>query len=394
MRRNPERLAWLVLVLSFAICAVTASVVPPAARQFIDTRTTTRTARLDIISGTTLVRRAGTPGEQSATIGMQIEPGDQVRTAGDARAILWLFDDSNVELGPDSTVTLLDSQSTVFTDRASVIALGLAEGKPIVNVALPGTQERQFTVSTRFGSLQLDEGAYEVDLSQADSAEAVVRIGQAMVTAADQTVTCRTGQRVALKSGSPPVGPLPLSKDLLTNGNFALPTSAELPLGPGWKGDERNSEGNKGTVQVVDDAAGNYLRFQRVGQGHGENYAVQVLERDVTQFRSLKLRLEVKLVNQSLSGGGVAGSEYPFHIRVLYRDARGREGRLELGLYYQNDQGYPTTYGQKRPKGEWFLVERDLATLEPRPAQLIYIELAASGWDYESYTRKVELIAE
>jgi hypothetical protein len=394
MRRNPERLAWLVLVLSFAICALTASVVPPAARQLIDTRTATRPARLDIISGTTLVRRAGTPGEQGGTDGAQIEPGDQVRTAGDARAILWLFDDSNVELGPDSTVTLLDSQSTMFTNLTSVISLRLSEGKPIVNVALPGTQDRQFTVSTRFGSFDLAEGAYEVDLSQANTAEAVVRIGTARVSAANQTVICRTGQRVTLSPASPPVGPLPLSKDLLTNGNFALPTSGDLPLGPGWKGDERNSEGNKGSVQIVIDAAGNYLRFARTGQGHGENYAVQVLDRDVTQFRSLKLQMELRLVKQSLSGGGVAGTEYPFHIRVLYRDARGREGRLDMGFYFQNVEGKPTTYGENKPQNQWFVVERDLATLEPRPAQLIYVELAASGWDYESFARNVQLIAE
>jgi hypothetical protein len=90
MRRNPERLAWLVLILSFTICALSAAVLPPAARQLIDNRTSTRAARLDIIHGTVLVRRLGTPSEQGATAGMQVEPGDQVRTAGDARAILWL----------------------------------------------------------------------------------------------------------------------------------------------------------------------------------------------------------------------------------------------------------------------------------------------------------------
>lgn len=394
MRRNPERLVWLVLVLSFAICAVSSAILPAAARQLLENRTSTRAARLDIIHGTVLVRRLGTPGEQGASAGMLIEPGDQVRTAGDARAILWLFDDSNVELGPDSTVTLTESEATDFSDRSSVIVLSLAEGKPIVNVALPGTKERTFVAKTRFGTLELAEGAYEVDLSQPDEGEMTVRLGEARITAAGQMVVCRTGQRVELSPGAPPVGPLPLSKSLLVNGNFALPTSAEQPLGPGWKGDERNSEGVKGTVQLVSDAAGNYLRFKRDGTGHGENYAVQTLERDVSNYRSLRLRMEVRLVNQTLSGGGVAGTEYPFHFRLLYRDARGREGRLDVGYYYQNVQNYPTTYGQQAPRNEWFVVERELTTLEAPPAHLIYLELVASGWSYESNVRNVQLIAE
>lgn len=394
MRRNPERLAWLVLILSFAICALCVVAIPTAARQLVANRTSTRAARLDIIHGTVLVRLLGAPGEQGVTTGALIEPGDQVRTAGDARAILWLFDDSNVELGPDSSVTLTESQASDFSDRFSVIALSLADGKPVINVALPSTKERLFTVKTRFGTFDLAEGAYEVDLSQSGGGEATVRLGEARITAADQTVVCRTGQRVELQPGAPPVGPLPLSKSLLVNGNFALPVSAEQPLGPGWKGDQRNSEGAKGTAQLVADAAGNYLRFNREGTGHGENYALQSLERDVSQYRSLRLHLEVRLVNQTLGGGGVAGTEYPFHVRLLYRDARGREGRLDFGYYYHNEQNHLTTYGQQAPQNEWFVVEKELAALEPRPAYLIYLELVASGWSYESNVRNVQIIAE
>ncbi|MHB1131870.1 MAG: FecR family protein [Chloroflexota bacterium] len=394
MKRSPEQLAWLVLICSFAICAFSATALPVAARHIVDTRTSSRSARLDIIHGTVLVRQIGTTGEQLARDEMQIEAGDQVRTAGDARAILWLFDESNVELGPESSVVLREAQATMFTDNYSSVDLLLAEGKPVVNVALPGTKERRFVVSTRFADFLLAEGAYEVDISQAGAGEAVVRLGEARISAANQTIVCRTGQRAELRPGGPPLGPLPLSKNLLVNSNFALPISAELPLGPGWKGDERNSEGSKGTISIVPDAGGNYVRFLRAGTGHGENYAVQVLEQDVSQFRSLRLRMEVRLLQQSLGGGGVAGSEYPFHVRVLYRDVRGREGRLDMGFFFQNPEKHPTTFGQAQPAGEWFAVERDLATLEPRPASLIYVELVASGWDYESHVRNVELIAE
>ena len=59
MRKNPERLAWLVLLISFALCGLVATVVPVSARRFLDDHTSVRPARLDIIYGTVLVQRVG-----------------------------------------------------------------------------------------------------------------------------------------------------------------------------------------------------------------------------------------------------------------------------------------------------------------------------------------------
>ncbi|MHB9091801.1 MAG: FecR family protein [Chloroflexota bacterium] len=389
MRKNPERLAWLVLILSFTLCALTAAVVPASARRLIDEHTSTRPARLDIVHGTVLVKKAGTPGEQSAKDAMTVEPGDDVRTAGDARAILWLYDDSNIELGPDSSVSLRESYSTTFTDHVGVISLHLTAGSPVVNVALPTSVERRFTVTTGIGSLALDEGSYDLDLSRPNLGEAVVRVGKAVVSGAGSSVLCKTGERAEMRAGRPPNGPLSLAKNLVQNGNFT-----DAPLGVNWKGDERGSEGVKGTVSVATDRDGNLLRFSRRGQGHGENYAVQVIERDVSQFPSLRLSADIRLQLQTLGGGGVLGSEYPLHVRLLYRDARGREARYETGFYYQNQQGYPTPFGRQITQNEWYPFAVDLTKLDPRPAYLIYLEVAASGWDYESDVRNIAITAE
>ncbi len=397
MRKNPERLAWLVLLLSFALCALSATAIPAGAKRLLDEHTSARSARLDIVYGTVLVRRTGTTAEQGAQNGMAVEPGDTIRTAGDARAILWLFDDSNVELGPDSSLTIRESLSSTFSNQLSEIALYLADGKPSVNVALPSTLERRFRVDTPMGSFALDEGSYELDLSRPNSGEVVVRVGRALVSHLGTTVTSKTGQRVELKIGAPPNGPLSLARNLVQDPEFVLSRSPEQPLGPFWRGDERDTEGEKGTVEVVEDLNGNYLRFFRQGKGHGENYAVQSLNLDVSQFRSLRLLLDVRLINQTLGGGGVAGTEYPLHVRLVYRDAR-REGRYEVGFYYQNPENHPTSSGSLvgilKPHGEWFTFEKDLLELDPRPTELIYVEIAASGWDYESHARNLRIMAE
>lgn len=400
MLKNRERLAWLVLILAFALFLVTVTAVPVAGKRIIDEHTTVHPARLDIVRGTVLVQRVGTPGEQSAKDGMSIDPGDVVRTAGDARAIVWLFDQSNVELGPDSTISVGNSFSTTFSDAFSAISLHLAGGRPNVNVALPGTRQRQFRVEIANASLDLEEGSYELDLAKPDLEEAIVRVGRALASSLGTTIALKTGQRVEIAAGSDPVGPLTLERNLVKNGDFSIPVTPNSPLGDHWRGDQRRTEGQLGTVMLVPDAEGNYLQFRRLGSGHGENYAVQMLDLNVSQYHSLKLSAELRLVQQSLGGGGVAGTEFPVHIRLIYQDVGGRERRFETGFYYQNPEGHPTSSaevaGQLTPQNVWIPFEVDLMRLDTsaRPVHLIYLEIAASGWDYESHVRNVQILAE
>ena len=397
MRKNPQRLAWLVLLVSFALCGITATVVPAAATRLVEGHTSTRPARLDIIYGTVLVRQAGATGEQGAADDVRIEPGDSVRTAEYARAILWLFDDSNVELGPDTTVTLRESRGSTFSGQFSAIALHVSTGKPSVNVGLPRTKDRVFMVTTALGDVELGEGSYEIDLSRPGLAEAITRVGTALVSAEGETIVCKTGQRAELRPGEPPAGPLSLARNLIENGEFNQPVDDEHPIGPNWRADERDTEGQLGWVRREEARSGYYLRFFREGKGHGENYVVQTIDRDVSQFRSLRLLVDIRLVNQTLSGGGIAGSEYPFHIRLSYRDARGREGRKTVGFYYHNPENLPTPIGIQWPQNQWRTYELDLldpAEIDPRPVYLFDLELVASGWDYESHVRNVRLMAE
>jgi hypothetical protein len=103
-------------------------------------------------------------------------------------------------------------------------------------------------------------------------------------------------------------------------------------------------------------------------------------------------------VQQTLSGGGWVGSEYPLMVRVKYRDVWGSEAVFRQGFYFQNNDNLPTPNGEQVDAGVWLKMAPfdlfDRTVVDPRPAFIISVELAASGWTYESLVTNVQLIAE
>ena len=104
-----------------------------------------------------------------------------------------------------------------------------------------------------------------------------------------------------------------------------------------------------------------------------------------------------KLVSQSLSGGGWVGTEYPLMAKVRYRDAAGSELTWARGFYVTNDEKRPVSSGVLVPPAIWLPVAVDLfdpAKVAPRPAQILWVEVEASGWEYESLVTNVRLEAD
>jgi hypothetical protein len=196
-------------------------------------------------------------------------------------------------------------------------------------------------------------------------------------------------------AGQPPALPQPAALDLVLNGDFR---QRDI----GWTQRNEVEAGRRddivGQTLFVGDSDGMSVRFVRRGSknSHGENSVFQAINRDVSDFVSLKLSVDVRLIYQSLSGGGYLGSEYPVVVRITYRDAEGNQVTWARGFYYQNDAGYPTTYGEQAPADVWIPFEKDLLALEgyPKPFRLLSIEVMASGWDYESMIRSISILAE
>src|SRR5512138_905363 len=89
MRRNPERLAWTVVLISLFACIGLAVSVPLTAASFVNDSSETALITLDVQQGTALVSRtgAGEPIGVTTTLG-NIPEGSSIRADENVQALL------------------------------------------------------------------------------------------------------------------------------------------------------------------------------------------------------------------------------------------------------------------------------------------------------------------
>lgn len=397
MRRNPATLAWAVLLFSFCGCIAMAVGVPSAVQWYVNNATIPRSTVLETIRGTVLLQRAGDRAEVGISARQSLEEGDVVRTTADSQAIVWLFDGSNVRLWNDSRLALQTVRSSRYTNALTSVSLLLQQGHCRVEVALPSSESRRMEIVTPTSVVAMREGSYSIEV-RADEGkvltEVVTHNGSASVTAMGKTVEVLRAERTEVVAASAPSDPMPAARNLVTNGDFSQ------GLDVGWVSDSRAEDGVLPEVLTSTEDGRVVARFFRNGsRKHGEAFLVQQINRDVTDFESLTLNLELKLMHQSLSGGGWLGSEYPMMVRLRYRDIHQSETFWVRGFYYQNDDNHPTSNGLLVPHNTWYKFAKPLdlfdpAVVTPRPAYIMTIELLAMGWDFESAVTEVQLIAE
>ncbi len=399
MTRNPHRLAWTILWLSFLTFCVLVVTIPLGINAYFSGATRPKEVSVEILRGTVLLQEKGTKYEVNAagkkTAGddkaIQVGEGDILRTVENSQAVLWLFDGSNVQLWPNTIVSIEKAQQTRYNDNAANLVVRLKSGHARFEVAPPTTKSRQFEVPTPEASIQLREGSYSIDRSE-NATDIIVHSGSASVQGQGGGVELVKNERTRINANMRPME-LPAAQNLIYNGLFKDGLN-------GWQVANRGEEEPiEGSASVGTEDGREAVHFLRTGATkHCETYLFQQLNKDITDFRSVKLGIDLKLVNQSLSGGGIVGSEYPLLIRLKYRDVYNSEAYFVRGFYYQNQDNFPTHNGQLEPQHQWQSFEIDLLDVEsriiPRPSYLLWIEVAASGHNYESFATNVRLIAQ
>lgn len=389
--RSRQRLAWAVLWLSFAtFCGLILAVVL-GARWYRDIALSPRSATLEINAGTVLYQSEQAVRETTASDRMRLQDGDRIRTTADGRALISLPDGSNVQLWPDSQVQIRQLRSSTYTDNRAILLISLFGGHVRAEVAVPTTLERRFEIQAPQARALLREGSYRVETT-ANGTELAVRTGSASVSALDQTVEVIRGERTVVAPNGQPTLPVPAVRNLIRNGDFARGFE-------GWQQGSRNEEDRIPAQVNLSQEDGRYVvRLRRQGSNqHAEGFLQQAIGKDVTDDSVLRIAMDVKVVSQTLSGGGWRGSEYPLLVRLRYRDAYGSENTLVRGLYLQNPDGLPTTNGVPVPQGQWLPLTLDLfdeKTASPRPAYLLWLEVESSGWDYEAFVTGIQVLAE
>ena len=393
--RRRERQAWRVVLASFAALCLLLVGTPTAIGYYRDAALSPRSARLDVIKGTVLYLANGSRQEVNAHDDLELREGDQVRIMPDSLALVFLHDGSNVQLYPDSSLVIEQSRASAYNANRSETVLTQRSGRSRIEVSPTSTDARWFEVHTPTATAQLREGSYAVHVLGANGESTLdlsVRRGSASVTAGERTVEVLPRERTTARAGEPPTAPQPALRDFVANGDFAGALDS-------WQAGNRAVEdGNPGDISLITQDGRNIVRFlRRESSNHAETYIHQNLDRDVADFQQLTIALHLKVIQQSLSGGGWLGSEYPVTVRLRYRDVNGNETTWVQGFFIQNGEGRPTTHGQLVPKDTWVSFSASLFDpnrVYPRPAHLLWIEIEASGWQYESMVTGVQILGE
>lgn len=394
MRRDPQKVAWAILSVSFFVFCVLAVSIPLTIRWWIITATTSHDATLEVISGTALVSLKGLPPEVGVTSEREIPEGSIIRTDANSKALLTFFDGSRVTIFPKSDVRLIKARSRSFnlSPRPNEIALEQNAGRIRVGPVLPTSRPIDWQLKTPHGQISLTEGSYSVIVSR-ETSEIAVRRGEATVEADGQTAILPPGKRVVVALGKGPSDLLPAARNLIINGDFSRGLSA-------WRtystSGQEGVEG--GEVELTTFEGRQVMRFHRQGEEgvHTEVGITQEVNQDVSDYLSLQLRLDVRVDSHSLGGGGYLSSEYPVIVRIDYEDEYGSAAHWYHGFYCQNVQNNPTLNGELIRCGVWYPYEETnlLKILEPPPFYIRSVRIYSSGWNYDSLGAEIGLLVE
>ena len=400
--RRPERAAWLVMWGAFCAFLVLCAVVPLGVQYYLEHATTPQLATLEVIGGTVRVREPGTAAPIAVTKTVQLPEGTAIETDENSRGILIFLDGSTTILFPSTQIFLRQMRVATFPWGVEPISIILDQTRGRIRVGaaqqVPQGSEtprpRVFQVSTSQLVTTLTEGSYAIEISS-DTTQVAVRDGTAMVTAQSRTVKVGRSQRTLARQSEAPLAPMSAAQDLIVNGDFMDPRSRgwndqiEIPNTPGAPVGGLSNP-------LLDNRA--TLRIQRTGSNQTSAIAgiLQPINREVSDYRSLRLQADLRVQYHNLSGGGILSSEYPLILRLKYRDVYGSEAEWVHGFYAQNVTNNPTNNGELVAPGVWIPYESGnlLETLDPRPFFITSLQIYASGWDYDSYVTGIRLIVE
>lgn len=400
--KHPERIAWLVIWSAFAVFLTLCALVPLSIRYYIQHATTPKVALLEVIGGTVRVREPGVAAPLAVNKPMSVPEGTSIETDETSRGILTFADGSTAILFPATQITLRTMRVAAYPWGIEPITLVIDQTRGRIRIgaaAQLGQDEvlargRSFQTLTPHLQADLTEGSYSIEVG-ADASQVFVRDGVAYVSAVEQTITVRRGERTVVRRNEPPLPPLPASQDIIVNGDFLD------PLARGWNiiresGTDPTSANGTVTPTTLNDR--NVVQILRTDarQTSAITGIVQQINKEVSDYRTIRLTADIRLHYQSLSGGGILSSEYPLILRMKYRDQYGSEGEWVHGFYYQNLTNNPTVNGENVPVDVWVPFESGnlLELAEPRPFFITSLQIYASGWDYESYFTGIRLIVE
>ncbi len=408
MRKNPVRLAWTVLLVSFGVCCLLALAIPLSTRWYLLNATDDLAARLRVNTGTVLVLLPDADEPIAVVDGRGLRPVAQIQTDQSSQATLVFGPQAAVEspelatvqVYPNAQVSLEVASQPRFAMSTDPyrIELAVRGGRVRINASDPHPRGLDLQVRTPQAVVTLTAGSYAIEVNN-DQTMVATRFGAAIVNAAGAQKTVGEGERSTVALGQAPVDPVSLPENLIRNGDF------QEPLGPPtWLiSTYPEDDVSQATAQIVEQAGRNAVQFTRINQPpiHTEVAITQVLERNVHDYQSLNLQFDVQVRWQSLPGAGEQSSEFPLMLWLDYVDIYGNHQFWTHGFYYREPPPqWVVTGGTRVAQNVWYpfesgnLFERLPQEGRPPPGVINWLKIYASGHNYDSLVTEVRLVAQ
>ena len=412
MRNNPERLAWVILLLSFFTCVSLAVATPLSIRHYILYSCVEQDVTLEVQRpplSVTLPRR-----DLPISVADRMDDiHEHTIIATDATAGRLVVHAPQVDSPVIVTVQLYDNTEVVLSSahspRFSVshlphsITLSVRKGRVRIGVSNSDDRPTIVQINTSHGTVTLADGSYEIKVNA--KTEVTVRSGQADVSNDDLAVQLGPAERVIVNDGRI-VGPQPAPRNLVTNGDF----QAQLDGWTSYNKDIEIAGEPEGQVRPIKLDAQWAAVIEREGKGHDETGISQQLDADIHDFSFLQLYLSLRIEEQNVPVCGKDGSECPVMVRINYQDTYGADREWLQGFYSMLDTNTPgnqpvcTTCSTRNehirvPENTWYpYLSPNLIPLLSQdgqpPASITSITIYASGHTYRAAIAEVELIGQ
>jgi hypothetical protein len=412
MRRNPERLAWMVMWGAFLTCCLLTIATPVGVNWWLDNATVEQTIRLTR-TGTVFILR---PGRTSQEADLDLAPaGSIITTQTNAQATLVFVSAegealASVDMYGDTKLRVDHAETPRFgrSPLSNRVWLTLESGRIRITTVPETSHALDFQVSSQPDTVTVIDSRANSTSVEATFVQTIVTVreGQSTVRANGEAKTLKKDERVEVLLGAPPSGPLPAERNLIRNGELQDPI-----LPDAWQQDIRppqNPAEEPGTISFLTTEGRRVVRFTRSGNGWGQVGLSQGVNRDVRGFKSLQLRLDVYITFQDLSRCGQQGTECPVMVRVRYVDDAGAEREWLQGFYYRADPGFgearcvqclePVTEHTQVEPGRWRTYASDnlIELFHAHGAPMAFlrtVEVYASGHRFTSQVAQIQLLA-
>ena len=402
------RQAWVLLWVAFGILVLSCSGAPLVGRWYLQNATRPHLAQVQTIRGAAMVED-GRSGEVTAVVAtMPIRTGDVVRTDEVSRANVTIFTQADA---PSDLVTLqLRNNGDLEIERARAPRFAYSSAPHQVDIRLYLGTARvtantlddrpvQISVRTPHAVISLADGDDVAITVSNERTEVSDRNGAVRVEAQGQMVELEGGQRVSVDLGKPLSLPEAGQVNLVKNGDFTAPIEGTWGVEAIVDAGDPSSVAY-GTVEIVQSGERMAASIERKGESgiHTETALTQTIDADVLDFDSLILRLDVRVINQSLPGGGQQSSEFPLIARIDFIDIDGNPRFWTWGFYSVDPvANWPIRDGEKIPSLVWYDYESPdflKSPTFPRPQKVTGIRIYGSGHNYHSMVSGIGLLAQ